>query len=318
MMIVTARRARSLPTNFDLYVYREMHEWLKHKPTMTPPHFHDLINPNDRNLQPPFQSAPINLEEASADQVPLDNSTVHAYTSTTAYDSIANCEEDSSMHPIESQTLPIVNEVHSSFPSPSMQSNHRFVSNMEGVGMRFVGDLNCTALVSPLQGRNGRGSEVHGQSCQLNAAPTMGGHIPTLSATPVIFPMGGHSNDPNVLSSFDTSIGRSCKPTVGSTGIRRKKNVAIQSMAEATLQESEKLGVGLKDMNGSAQSLHQKMLDMEMRMHKENMRYKQDKDKRMQELARLALLNQSTMATAMVTMAEVVKASRNPNDHPKP
>ena len=53
-------------------------------------------------------------------------------------------------------------------------------------------------------------------------------------------------------------------------------------------------------------------------MHKENMRYKQDKDERMQELARLALLNQSTMAAAMVTMAEAVKASRNPNDHSKP
>jgi hypothetical protein len=35
-----------LPKNFDQYVYQEMHEWLKYKPTMTPPHFRDLINPN--------------------------------------------------------------------------------------------------------------------------------------------------------------------------------------------------------------------------------------------------------------------------------
>ena len=109
----------------------------------------------------------------------------------------------------------------------------------------------------------------------------MGGHVPASSTTPITVPIGGHPNDPHVLSSSDTSIARSRKPTIGSTGVRRKKNVAIQLVAEATLQGSEKLVAGLKDMNDSAQSLHQKMLDMEMRMHEENMRYKQDKDERM-------------------------------------
>ena len=122
--------------------------------------------------------------------------------------------------------------------------------------MPFVHDLNNAAPVSPLQGRNGHGSEVHGQSSQPRAAPTTGGHIPVSSTTPVTPPMGGHPNDPHVLSSSDTSIARSRKPTVGSTSVRRKKNDAIQSVAEATLQGSEKLVAGLKDMNDSAQSLH--------------------------------------------------------------
>ena len=118
MMTVAARRVRSLPTNFDLYLYHEMHEWLKHKPTMTPPHFRDLMNPDDHNFQPAFRNAPIDLEEASVDQVPLDNSTVHAYTSATAHDSVIDCGEDSGMHPVESEALPTTKEVHSSFPTP--------------------------------------------------------------------------------------------------------------------------------------------------------------------------------------------------------
>jgi hypothetical protein len=44
---------RVLPKNFDPNVYREMHNWLKHKPTMNPPYFCDNLNPNDGNLWAP-------------------------------------------------------------------------------------------------------------------------------------------------------------------------------------------------------------------------------------------------------------------------
>ena len=50
IMIVTTMTARSLPTNFDLHIYCEMYEWLKHKPTMIPPHFRNLMNSDDSNL----------------------------------------------------------------------------------------------------------------------------------------------------------------------------------------------------------------------------------------------------------------------------
>jgi hypothetical protein len=44
-------REKVLPTNLDSYAYREMHEWLWHKPTMNPPHFRDLFHPDDGNLK---------------------------------------------------------------------------------------------------------------------------------------------------------------------------------------------------------------------------------------------------------------------------
>ena len=31
------KKARTLLKNFDSYIYREMHEWLKFKPTINPP-----------------------------------------------------------------------------------------------------------------------------------------------------------------------------------------------------------------------------------------------------------------------------------------
>ena len=47
------RRARELPKNLDLYVYEEMHSWLRHKPTIYPPHFRDLLSPQDGNFKSP-------------------------------------------------------------------------------------------------------------------------------------------------------------------------------------------------------------------------------------------------------------------------
>jgi hypothetical protein len=43
------RREKNLPKNFDPYVYNDMHDWLRHKPTMNPPHFRDFMHPKDGN-----------------------------------------------------------------------------------------------------------------------------------------------------------------------------------------------------------------------------------------------------------------------------
>jgi hypothetical protein len=43
------RKDKTLSKFFYPYVYRDMHEWLKHKSTMNPPHFWDLMNPRDGN-----------------------------------------------------------------------------------------------------------------------------------------------------------------------------------------------------------------------------------------------------------------------------
>ena len=82
------------------------------------------------------------------------------------------------------------------------------------------------------------------------------------------------------------------------------------------LEGSAKLMAHLKDMNDSSNSIQQKILKMEMQMHEQNMKYKHQKDKQVQELASLVLLNRSTMVIAMVTIAEAVKVGRNPIPNP--
>jgi hypothetical protein len=52
-MIFGERRNRTLPKKIDPYVYSEMHALLKHKPTMTPLHFWDLLSPINGNYNAP-------------------------------------------------------------------------------------------------------------------------------------------------------------------------------------------------------------------------------------------------------------------------
>jgi hypothetical protein len=51
-------------------------------------------------------------------------------------------------------------------------------------------------------------------------------------------------------------------------------------------------------------------IELELRMHSENMAYKQDKDIRVLENARLALLNQGAVVAAMSALADAIWGTR--------
>jgi hypothetical protein len=55
-----------------------------------------------------------------------------------------------------------------------------------------------------------------------------------------------------MISSSDQPAGRSRKVISGSTGMRCKTNNAIQKVADATVEGSDKLVAGLKEINDSA------------------------------------------------------------------
>jgi hypothetical protein len=83
------RRKKTLSKNFDQYVYQEMHEWLKYKPMMTPPHFRDLMNPNDGNYRPPREEEDVHedgLEPLPRSLVLETDPSFEAYASVAAYD----------------------------------------------------------------------------------------------------------------------------------------------------------------------------------------------------------------------------------------
>ena len=67
------------------------------------------------------------------------------------------------------------------------------------------------------------------------------------------------------------------------------------SIIEATREGSKNLVKSLKEMNETSKSIQKCIMEIEMKLHKENMEYRHLKDERVQELARLALLNHSTM-----------------------
>lgn len=59
--------------------------------------------------------------------------------------------------------------------------------------------------------------------------------------------MGGtRESDPHVLTSSDTLGARSNRPIVGSISVRRKDNVGIKLVADATLEGSDMLVPYLK------------------------------------------------------------------------
>jgi hypothetical protein len=65
---------------------------------------------------------------------------------------------------------------------------------------------------------------------------------------------GIRQSDPHLLSS-DTSAARTKRGTSGSTGVRRKSSAAIKLVADATLEGSEKLLAGLKEINDTTKEL---------------------------------------------------------------
>jgi hypothetical protein len=72
-------------------------------------------------------------------------------------------------------------------------------------------------------------------------------------------------------------------------------------VADTTLEGNKKLVVGLKDINDTAKELKKEELALEMKIHQENLRYNQEKDKMLLENAKLTLLNQSAVVAAMTS-----------------
>lgn len=78
------------------------------------------------------------------------------------------------------------------------------------------------------------------------------------------------------------------------------------------MEGSDKLVAGLKEINDTSKELKREEIALGMRIHEENLRYKQDKDKLHIENSRIALLNQSAVVAAMTSLAEAIRSVRAP------
>lgn len=83
-------------------------------------------------------------------------------------------------------------------------------------------------------------------------------------------------------------------------------------MTDATLEGSEKLVARLKKINNTAKELKKEQLALDIRIHEDNLRYKQEKNKMKFENSRLALQNQSAVVVAMASMAEAIRSAQAP------
>jgi hypothetical protein len=63
-----------------------------------------------------------------------------------------------------------------------------------------------------------------------------------------------------------------------STGVRKKSHARIKQVAEATLEGSDCLVAGLKEINDTSKEMKVQEMQLELRMHSENMEYKKQKD----------------------------------------
>jgi hypothetical protein len=138
--------------------------------------------------------------------------------------------------------------------------------------------------------------------------------LPTnVDQNPSILQWLGSAEDPQTLSS-DTSATAGRRNTSHSTGVRRKNSAAIKLVAEATVEGSDKLVASLKEINETSEDMRKEEMVMELRIHEENLRYKQEKDKVLLENSKLALLNQTAVIAAMASMAEAIRGIRAPRD----
>jgi hypothetical protein len=118
------RRNRTLPKKFDAHVYSEMHEWLKHKPTMTPPHFRDLLSPNDGNYMDPPATEEVgnnNMDKhCPVQDQPIAEAALHAHGSAAAYDACAEAMEECDNTPEETTASEGGNQTLPSHPTPPL------------------------------------------------------------------------------------------------------------------------------------------------------------------------------------------------------
>ena len=78
------------------------------------------------------------------------------------------------------------------------------------------------------------------------------------------------------------------------------------------MEGSDKLVAGLKEINETSKELKREEIALGMRIHDENLRYKQEKDKMQIENARIALLNQTAVVAAMTSLADAIQSVRTP------
>jgi hypothetical protein len=83
-------------------------------------------------------------------------------------------------------------------------------------------------------------------------------------------------------------------------------------VANATLEGSERLLEGLKEINETAKVLKTQEMEMGLRMHQDEMNYRQGKDEKQLQNARLALQNQSAVVAAMANLADAIRGVRGP------
>ena len=87
----------------------------------------------------------------------------------------------------------------------------------------------------------------------------------------------------------------------------------MKLVAEATLEGSQRLVAGLKDINDTAKELRKEEMALEMKRHEENLRYNQEKDKVLLQNSQMALMNQSAVVAAMASLADAIRSVRAPH-----
>jgi hypothetical protein len=117
-MTFAQRRAKELPKNLDILVFEEMHTWLRHKPTMHPPHFRDLFNPSDGNFIPPSRTP----KEIHSGDESRGEAFLHTYASFAAYDAVSDSFSESDNIPEEVDASPGVRQNEPGFCSPPPQT----------------------------------------------------------------------------------------------------------------------------------------------------------------------------------------------------
>jgi hypothetical protein len=86
----------------------------------------------------------------------------------------------------------------------------------------------------------------------------------------------------------------------------------MRLFADATVECSNKLVAGLKEINDTTKQMKTEEMELELRIHEETMRYKQEKDHILLENAWLALINQGVVVAAMAGLADAIRGTRAP------
>lgn len=78
------------------------------------------------------------------------------------------------------------------------------------------------------------------------------------------------------------------------------------------MEGTDKLVAGLKEINDTSKELKKEEIALGIRIHEDNLRYKQEKEKLHLENSRIALQNQSAVVAAMTSLADAIRTVRAP------